>query len=969
MIDNRSKEELLKEIGLLRGRINILESGCAENASDINSCLIFESAMDGMFVIDTEGRYVAVNSAGCRMFGYEKEEFLKSDISLILFPEDVERSFELGKISWKTGEFLPEYRMRKKDGSEIWVEMTIKPIKVNSNEYALGIKRDITERKYAQAELSKESEELGRSIEEKTASLKRANEALELQVKERMRAEEVLQNMLEGTSNFTGEEFLRSLVRSLALTLKFRYALVAEFIEEEQVKALSLAFWADGNFIENRESGIVDTPCEYVRGGTFCFYPQNLRDVFPKAELLKQMKSESYVGVPLLDEHGAPIGMLVAMDDKPMREEMTTRMVMKLFGVRAALELRRKKAEDELRKSEERLKEAQEIAHLGNWDWDIANNQLYWSDEIYRIFGLKPQEFGANYEAFVNRILPEDRDIVNKAVGDALFFKKPYEIDHRIVQPDGVERIVHEKGRVILDSEGKAVRMLGTVQDITESKIAEELLRESEKKFRNLIENIPLGISITTEDGVFIEANPALWKMFGYDSKEEFMGLKVPALYRDPAERQHTVNEIKKGKKDIEIKVRRKDGTEFVGSLTGILQNDGEGKGLIISIVQDITERKKIDSELLKAQKLESIGVLAGGMAHDFNNILLGILGNISVAKLYSKPGERISGILDDVEKSAVRAKSLTRQLLTFSQGGDPIKESAPIEQLVKDAALLTMRGSKISCDFSFPKGLWAVEVDEGQMNQVISNIVLNANHAMPDGGTIKITAENLAVTQEDALPIKPGDYVRIAINDTGTGIDRKILNKIFDPFFTTKQKASGLGLAVCYSIIKKHNGHIKVETKHGKGSTFYIYIPSSQEKAEANDEAVIPGKGRILVMDDEELVRDVSGEMLEILGYEPVFAKEGMEAVRLYKKAKEEGKPFSAVILDLTVPGGMGGRDTMQMLLELDPAVNAIVSSGYSRDPIMADYRKFGFKGVIAKPYRVSEFSKVVSGVLTEEK
>jgi CheY-like chemotaxis protein len=280
------------------------------------------------------------------------------------------------------------------------------------------------------------------------------------------------------------------------------------------------------------------------------------------------------------------------------------------------------------------------------------------------------------------------------------------------------------------------------------------------------------------------------------------------------------------------------------------------------------------------------------------------------------------------------------------------------------------LRGTNVTCGYSFPGGLWPVDADQGQLSQALNNIILNSTQSMPDGGSVKISSENIEVTQGAPLPLRPGRYVKTTIEDQGFGIPVKLLSKVFDPFFTTKQKASGLGLAVTYSIIKKHQGHIGIDSQTGVGTLVHVYLPASkEERAGKEKDMICTGSGRILVMDDEELVRDVSSEMLKVLGYEAEFATEGQEAVDCYKAAMDEGRPFDLVILDLTVPGGMGGKETMQKLLELDPGVRAIVSSGYSKDMILAEYKKFGFSGVIAKPYRVSEFSKAVKDALLVNK
>jgi CheY-like chemotaxis protein len=323
------------------------------------------------------------------------------------------------------------------------------------------------------------------------------------------------------------------------------------------------------------------------------------------------------------------------------------------------------------------------------------------------------------------------------------------------------------------------------------------------------------------------------------------------------------------------------------------------------------------------------------------------------------------------VEKAALQAKKLTQQLLTFARGGTPIIQTTSITELITESTNFTLRGSNVSCEFFIPDDLWFVNVDEGQMGQVINNLIINADQAMPEGGKIEVSAENITVGEEQALPIKKGKYVKITIKDRGIGISKEHLERIFDPYFTTKQKGSGFGLAITYSIIKRHRGHITVESEVGVGTTFSIYLPASFEKMpmkEKIEKKVVSGAGKILVMDDEEVVRDVAGEMLKQIGYEVEFAKDGAEAIELYNRAKESGNAFIAVILDLTVPGGMGGVETIKKLLEIDPGVKAIVSSGYSNDPVMANFSEYGFSEVVPKPYEIQKVGEVVRKVLVGE-
>jgi signal transduction histidine kinase/CheY-like chemotaxis protein/ABC-type uncharacterized transport system substrate-binding protein len=401
-----------------------------------------------------------------------------------------------------------------------------------------------------------------------------------------------------------------------------------------------------------------------------------------------------------------------------------------------------------------------------------------------------------------------------------------------------------------------------------------------------------------------------------------------------------------------------------------ILDDTGE-VFLVAEHIRDITERKKMEEEILKAQKLESLGVLAGGIAHDFNNLLTGIMGNISLSKMYSDPSGKAFARLDEAEKACHRATGLTRQLLTFAKGGEPVKKAASIGQILGESAGFVLRGSNVRCESCLKDDVWAVEIDEGQMSQVFSNLFINADQAMPEGGIITVHADNVTVGASDSLPLREGRYVRISIRDQGSGISEEDLPKIFDPYFTTKEKGSGLGLSTVYSIIHNHGGHVEVETTVGVGTVFHLYLPASDAEpappAVAGKEgATVRNAGRILVMDDEELVREIAREILAHLGYDADLCSDGGEALDMYRQALAAGCPYSAVIMDLTVPGGMGGKEAMKALLDMDPEVKGIVSSGYSNDPVLARFREYGFRALAMKPYSVDELSAALDSVLT---
>ena len=364
--------------------------------------------------------------------------------------------------------------------------------------------------------------------------------------------------------------------------------------------------------------------------------------------------------------------------------------------------------------------------------------------------------------------------------------------------------------------------------------------------------------------------------------------------------------------------------------------------------------------------------MLAGGIAHDFNNILTAIVGNVSLAKLYIEPDNKAQPRLEETEQATFRAKDLTQQLLTFARGGAPVKKTVSVVRLLREGVNFALAGSNIECQLLIPDDLWLAEIDEGQINQVIHNLVLNARQAMPLGGKVEVRGENLSLPQGakiEGVPARATEYLKITVRDQGVGIPEENIGKIFDPYFTTKPKGSGLGLATAYSIMKNHDGHIFVASRQGEGTTFTLYLPASGPNDRLDTTTMrgnLSGKGKILVMDDEPVLREMVGDMLSHLGYDCESAKTGEQAIEMYLQARRAGAPFDALIVDLTVPGGMGGQEALRRLRALDPEVKCIVSSGYSNDPIMAEYRAHGFAAVIAKPYQISHLGDVLHDVLS---
>lgn len=521
--------------------------------------------------------------------------------------------------------------------------------------------------------------------------------------------------------------------------------------------------------------------------------------------------------------------------------------------------------------------------------------------------------------------------------------------------------------------------ILGVTRDIVERKRAEEALNDEKERLSVTLQSIGDGVITTDRTGRITLINRIASKLTGW-TESEALGMPLDNVFSiiDNRTRQLCENVVERfadRKKigdfgDDTVLVSR-DKTEYIIADSGAPIFDAERSiiGLVL-VFRDITENKMMENEILKIAKLESLALLAGGIAHDFNNFLTGIIGNLSLAKLDVDRADTIAQRLEEMETAALRAKALTEQLLTFSKGGDPIKKPMHLMNVVKDSALFALRGSNVRCDFSFQNELFPSKVDEGQLSQVTHNLILNAIQAMPDGGLIHLRGENIHLFPHNELSLEEGDYVKLIFQDEGVGIKKQHITQVFDPYFTTKQKGSGLGLAVAYAVIEKHNGRITIDSELGVGTTCSVYLPAIHDviaKVEDIGEELQSGDGTILVMDDEDFIREVASLMLKKLGFTVSLAQDGEEALQLYKQALESGRSFSVVILDLTIPGGMGGKETINKLLEIDKNAKVIVSSGYSNDPVMSNYSHYGFRMAVKKPYRIQEMSNAIQAVLNE--
>ena len=523
--------------------------------------------------------------------------------------------------------------------------------------------------------------------------------------------------------------------------------------------------------------------------------------------------------------------------------------------------------------------------------------------------------------------------------------------------------------------QGQIDHVVMTYVDITERLETLRALAESEQRYRDLFENANDLIQAATADGKLLYVNRT-WKLaLGYQDDEiatlPLIDVIAPECRRDYI---RSMNRLREGARSIRLE------TVFLGKQGARVLVDGDvtvsgeetaGEPLVFrGIFRDVTEQRRLEEEVIKAQRLESVGFLAGGIAHDFNNFLTAILGNISLARLYEDQGLSVQGKLKEAENAAFRAQGLTKQLLTFARGGAPVKRELDLGELVRESATFAVTGTNVSCTFDIQPDLWPVSADPGQMEQVVHNMIVNAVQAMPKGGTIRVSCANLPETEAVLSQLLPGTprAVRLVVEDEGIGIPPENLHRLFDPYFSTRPGGTGLGLATVYSIVRDHGGLVTAESEPGKGARFTILLPAVFGGAPAREQRPmqLPGRGeRILVMDDDLSILNLLCDLLGHLGYEACAAADGAEAVHRYGEAIRQGVPYDAVIMDLTVPGGMGGEEALREIKKIDPTALAIVSSGYSSDPVMSDPAAYGFAAVVAKPYRIESLAKTIREIL----
>jgi two-component system, cell cycle sensor histidine kinase and response regulator CckA len=545
-----------------------------------------------------------------------------------------------------------------------------------------------------------------------------------------------------------------------------------------------------------------------------------------------------------------------------------------------------------------------------------------------------------------------------------------------VVDIDGNELWYHSTIVPVDDDSGKLDYILVVSLETTERKQAEKALQASEEQYRTLFQasKDPI-MTLSPPSWNFTSGNPATVELFGCKDENDFTSRTPyelsPEYQTDgmlSAEKavQMVETAMERGVHFFEWTHRKVNGTDFPATVL-LTRVEIEGQSLLQATVRDITTQKRMEEEIRRAHNLESLGLLAGGIAHDFNNVLSGVMGNLALLQRFLDKDSEEYEIASEAKQAADRTRDLTQQLMTFAKGGVPVKETVSIEELIRETTGMSLHGANTRSEFHFADDLSSVDIDTGQIGQVIQNLVLNADQAMPNGGTLRISAKNAEVSDEGPLPLEAGMYVKITVEDHGVGIPESILSQVFNPYFSTKESGHGLGLSITYSIIQRHSGHITVFSEKNVGTIFEFYLPASEKQAVTVTEVeqeLARGTGRILLMDDEETIHRMIGRTLRTLGYAVESVHDGEEALKAYKMALGSDKPFDVVIMDLTIPGGMGGKEAVGLLHEIDPQSQVIVSSGYSNDPVMANYADYGFVGKVTKPVEIEELAETVKRV-----
>ncbi|NLV15598.1 MAG: PAS domain S-box protein [Syntrophomonadaceae bacterium] len=918
--ENKSKKQLIEEIKLLRSQVSEYRKYRQINkgkstwleAEDLFLSLIAE-ALFGYYVIQ-DGKFHFVNPKLVEIFGYTLEEMLEKVSPMDIIHPNY-RSVTAHNIQMRLEGLLgsASYLIRglKKDGTPLYLQVTGSHIIYRGRPAVHGNVLDITQQKAMEQALRNSEAKFRAIVEDQTELVSRFRP--------------------DGIHTYVNEAFCR-------------------YFGIHQADIIGHNLWTAAPE-ENRKP--------------FYYLVASLNQEKPTGEVQHFVPDSN--GNPrwllwtvraIFDENGAPVEyQAVGRDITEKRQADEARI----------------ESEKNLKRQVEYLNTLIENLNELFYTYDCDGNITFINRKSLTVLDYQPHEIlGANVVDFVPEIY---RDTVRRGIRRIITKGQSMSFECPVIRRDRSQRWLRLNTAPILH-EGKIQGAMVLAEDITQRKQTEYALASEKEWLAVTLRSIADGVITTDTDGNINLVNDAAEILTGW-TQCEVAGKPLDDVFRLLDSKTSTSHPMKlinalpaQGTVELESHILVcKNGQERIIDASGapIRDSSGHYMGAVI-VFRDITDRIRMEEELLNASKLDSLGVLAGGIAHDFNNLLTVIMGNITLAGMNLDNPETAGEFLSRSEKASMQTKGLTQQLLTFARGGAPVKKPSSLTELLRDTVNFSLCGSNVKCELNIVEDLCLADVDEGQIAQVINNLIINALQAMPQGGTVRINATNEYLTESSGLPLAAGKYIKIFVQDEGSGIPEDHHKKIFDPFFTTKSTGSGLGLATAYSIIKNHNGYIGIESSAATGTSFIIYLPvsvHSQTDYATHQVSSSHGKGRILVMDDEAKIREVVREMLRNIGYDVTLSANGFEAIQFYIESIKDEAKYDAVILDLTIPGGMGGKETIQKLLAIDPHIRAIVSSGYSNDPILAEFDRWGFKGVVTKPYGIGSLSQVLNQVM----
>lgn len=944
----KTKTQLIDEIARLRvenQRLRIAATFSINDESAMESGILqtrycFEYSNDAIFIHMVSGEILEVNSRACEMLGYDKSELLRMSVQELhsLNEREVsEKAFQEIKI---LGCIRFESTFQTKSGQSIKVEISSRNVDLEEN-IIIGIVRDISEQHRAQRAL--------RHSEEKYRTLVTAIPDIMYQI--------------DADGRFT---FINDSVRVLGY-------------EPEELIGRHFSVLIHSNDIERvSRSFVLPIYARKITGD------ENSPKLFDERRSGKRgTKGLEVRLVPKRNQDDAAdcvkhVGLIIIYGEVSASGDYESNGTRKFIGTVGLIHdiTERKLADVELRRQQRELKTIFDSVPSAIWYKDRHNRIIRVNKAGAAMFGLAVEGIEGKLatelfpEADAAQYYEDDLEVMASGISKLNIVEEMqiFSGERRWVSVDKVP---------YLNEDGNVIGIIAFIRDITDQMQAERALRYSEEKFRTVVNASKDAIVAIGSDGNILLFNPAAEQMFGYTEKE--VDCKpLDGLLPENLRLQHRKSvqgfflmrspSVVIGQ-TLELKAVRRTGEEFPVELS-LSEGQSGGKKIVFASIRDITIRKRMEDEAIKSQRMESIGLLAGGIAHDFNNILTVIIANLSLAEMESADGNDIRGLLTDAQGAASRAHDLTKQLLTFSKGGAPITESASIEELIETTVKFALRGSNVCFGFDFGNNVRPVEIDVGQISQVIQNIVINAKQSMPAGGKIHVRAGNYKVGKKSKINMPVGEYVRVVIKDQGGGIPAKYLNRVFDLYFTTKQTGSGLGLATAYFIIHKHKGKISITSKVNVGTIVSLYLPVSAQEIESKkvvlkETNVRMNTVKILVMDDDVAVQTISRRLIEKLGHQVDIAKDGETAISMYETSVKDDDPYDLLIMDLTVPGGMGGAEAIKILKGKYPDIKAIVSSGYSENEVMSNRTEHGFCAALAKPYNVTKLRALLIKVL----